>query len=141
MNKTTQELLDILKTSPSIDDYLNQEEAELTETTLKDSLEALLIQKDLTVSECVKYCSLDSHYAYQIFSGIKKNPSRDKVLALCFAMHLTIEETQRLLKLNHYPPLYARIKRDSFILFCLDKTASITDVNELLYDCGYPLLS
>ena len=36
MNKTTQELLDILKTSPSIDDYLNQEEAELTETTLKD---------------------------------------------------------------------------------------------------------
>lgn len=45
MKKSTQELLDILKNTPSFSNYTEQEEAELIEVSLSDYLNRLIQEK------------------------------------------------------------------------------------------------
>lgn len=95
--------------------------------------------KQISKSDIIHRSGLERKYTYEILSG-KKNPSRDKVLAICFAVPLSADETQQLLKSTGYPTLYARIERDSIILFALEHNLSLTDANELLYEMNYLLL-
>ena len=52
---------------------------------------------------------------------------------MCFALKLSFEEVQNLLKATEYPILYARINRDSIIIFALQHNITLTDTNELLF--------
>ncbi len=64
----------------------------------------------------------------------RKNPSRNKLLALAVAMKLNIEECQKLLKFGGVNELYPRNRRDAIIIFALTKKLSIFELNELLFD-------
>lgn len=140
MRKSTMELLELLKASPTISDFIEKTADELIETIpLYQYLDMMIEEKKLKKSEVIKRSGLDRGYVYDIFAG-KKIPSRDKVLAICFAMELSEEEVQRLLKYTGYPQLYARIERESIILFALQHQLKITDVNELLYEMNYEYL-
>ena len=92
--------------------------------------------KNQDLPSLIRKSGLDRTYCYQIFDG-RKRPSRDKVLALCFAMDLSFMEVQQLLKATGYPILYARMERDSAIIFCLQRNCALSDANELLYELGY----
>lgn len=139
MKKSTMELLEVLKKSPAIEQYLENESESLAKETLSEALARLTIEKNLKKSEIIKRSGLDKSYAYQIFSG-EKEPSRSKLIALCFGMKLSADEVQTLLKTTGYPPLYPKIEVDAVILFCLNKGLGITDANEFLYDLGYELM-
>lgn len=139
MKKSTMELLESLQTSVSINDYFDKEKENLTKESLSDALTKLLAKHNLKKADVIRRCGLDSAYAYQIFSG-DKEPSRTKLLALCFGMQLSAEETQILLKTTGYPPLYPRIECDAVILFSLEKKLGLMDANEFLYDLGFDLL-
>ena len=130
MKKSTQELLDILKNTPAFSNYAEQEEAELIEVSLSDYLNRLIQAKNQDLPSLIRKSGLDRTYCYQIFDG-RKRPSRDKVLALSFT------EVQQLLKATGYPILYARMERDSAIIFCLQRNCALSDANELLYELGY----
>lgn len=140
MRKSTQELLKILNETPQISDYIEKEEDNMVQAELFQYLNALLNEKQISASQMIKLSGLDRTYAYQILSGTKK-PSRDKVLAICFALKLTFEETQNLLKATGYPILYARIKKDSILIFALQHNSALADANEMLYDFSFQILS
>lgn len=72
-------------------------------------------------------------YGYQIFSGTRKAPSRDKILALLVAMELGYDEIQQFFKETGYPPLYAKSKRDSIVIFCINKKMSVEEINKELF--------
>ncbi|MDD6563931.1 MAG: hypothetical protein PUF08_02495 [Clostridiales bacterium] len=91
---------------------------------ISDYLNAVLCEKNLSKSEVIKKSNIQTNYAYQIFSGLKI-PSRDKLIALCFGMGLTLGEAQTLLKYSGYAPLYPRIKRDSVIIDSLESGKSV----------------
>lgn len=140
MKKTTSELLEMIKHSPSLSSYLETASAEFVEITpLHTYLEKILVKKNLKKSDIIRSSGLDRGYCYDIFSG-SKFPSKDKVLAICFAASLSLEEVQQLLKCTGYAPLYARMERDSIILFALEHSLSLSDVNELLYEMNHPCL-
>lgn len=139
MKKSTEELLNILKNTPNLDTYLSQENENVVTISLADYLRNLCITKNISAAQCIKHSGLDRTYAYQIFSGAK-HPVRDKVLALCFGFSLSFEETQSLLKATGYPILYAKNKRDSAIIFALQRNCSLTDANELLFEMGMELI-
>lgn len=142
MRKSTQELLKLLNEAPQVSDYIeNEEDNMVQQTNLCQYLNTLLEEKQIDKSQMIKLSGLDRTYAYQILSGTKKNPNRDKVLAICFALKLSFEETQNLLKATGYPILYARIKKDSILIFALQRNAALADVNELLYDFGFETLT
>lgn len=134
MKKSTMELLQLLAKTSSFKEYEAQAEGAFIEKRpLSFYLERSLIEKGLEKKDVVHRSGLDRTYAYSIFSG-KKKPSRDKILALCFAMEMSADETQGLLKATEYPQLYARIRRDSAILYALERGMTLLDVNELLYE-------
>lgn len=141
MQKSTDELLNVLKQSSSLSSFLEHEAEELREQIpLHLYLNELLTEKQQKKSDVIRRSGLDRGYVYDIFAGTK-SPSRDKVLALCFAMILSGEETQSLLKSTGYPPLYVKITRDSMIFYALQNHLSLADINSLLYEKGYlPLI-
>ncbi len=140
MEKTTNELLEILESKKSIEAFFNEEIDELIFSSLSEYLELLISEKKLRKSTVIKRSNLDKNYAYQIFNGNKEKPSRNKVIMLAFGMGLSVLETRKLLKVAGVSDLYARNPRDSIIIYCLNKGLSLIDANEYLNDYNLELL-
>lgn len=142
MKKTTQELLEMMKSSKSYDEYLSNNRDELAQVLMKidRALGVLLADKNIKKADVIAKSGLEVHYAYQIFSGAKI-PTRDKVIMLCFGFPLSPDETQKLLKITGYAQLYGKDMRDNAILFGLTKGLSIVEVNGMLYELGFSLLT
>lgn len=130
MKKSTEELLKILKSS-SLDAYLSDNAGELIENPICNYLDAVMEEKGLKKADVIRKSNIQTNYAYQIFSGLKI-PSRDKLIALCFGMELSLPETQTLLKYAGYAPLYPRNKRDSVIIDSLEKHEDVITCNIIL---------
>lgn len=99
---------------------------------LGEYLEELLEQKGLKRSQVVHMANLNETFGYQIFTG-QRNPSRNKVLQIAFAMALSLRETNRALEAAGVSSLYSKDRRDAIIIFCLDRGCSLQKVNEELY--------
>lgn len=140
MKKTTEELLNILKSKRSYDDFLREQIDELYFASISEYLEILLAQKALKKSDVITKANLDKSYAYQIFNGNKTNPSRDKLIMLAFGMELNLDETRKLLKISNVSDLYIRNPRDAAIIFCIENKLDLIRTNEKLDElCLSPL--
>lgn len=132
-HKKTEDLLESLRSSTHLNETLTSEEGEFVVQPLHEALAALLAEKGLTRNQVIRNSLLNVIYGYQIFSGTK-TPSRNKLLALAFGMHLTYEETDCLLKQQGYPRLYPRRGRDAVIIYGLMHRLPLIDVNTMLYE-------
>ena len=104
-------LKDLLK-AISIGSFLAGNQENMLTMNLSEYLMTLLHQKKLKRADVVRDSHLEHAYVYQIFDG-KKKPSRDKLIAIAFGLHLNVEETQRMLRLGGCSELYARVGRDA----------------------------
>ena len=116
-------------------DFLDMNQENMLTLTLSEYLMLLLEQKKLKRASVIRDSGLEKAYGYQIFDGEKK-PSRDKLIALAFGLHLNVEETQRMLKLGGCSELYARTERDALILFNIHHGKSIDETDDALYERG-----
>ena len=123
----------------NIKDFLAENQENMLTMTLSEYLMLLLRQKKLKRADVIRDSHLEHAYVYQIFSG-EKRPSRDKLIAIAFGLHLNAEETQRMLRLGGCSELYARIGRDAVILFAVSRGISIGETDELLDANGFPTL-
>lgn len=128
--KLTEELLSELLDAPTIDGF--DAKNALGHRKLGEYLEELLEQKGLKRSQVVHMANLNETFGYQIFTG-QRNPSRNKVLQIAFAMALSLRETNRALEAAGVSSLYSKDRRDAIIIFCLDRGCSLQKVNEELY--------
>lgn len=132
---------DLLKTLLRTDEYSQfQELKDNGVVSLADHLDALLDQKETSKAEVIYRARLDTVYGYQIFNGTRK-PSRDKLLQLAFGFPLTYKETLTLLRIAGASSLYVRRRRDSIIIFALNKGFSLEQLNELLEQEGEAYLA
>lgn len=129
---------DLLKVT-RIADFLRKNRAYMLDTTLSEHLMLLLRKKKLKRADVVRDSGLEKAYVYQIFNG-KKHPSRDKLIAIAFGLHLNAEETQRMLKLGECSELYVRQTRDAIILFAIHQGMGIAAADDLLYQNNLPTL-
>lgn len=136
MKKSTDELLDEIRNTASIDDYITANADSISAAKVSKMLEDILAEKGLIKSEVIAGSQISQVYAYQIFSGVKEAPKRDKILSLLIAMSLSLDEIQSFLKLSGYPFLYAKNKRDSIIIFCIEKHKNVIETNAELYAHG-----
>ena len=96
-----------------------QDAAGLAQTGAPDLpgfLNEKLEERGLRRIDVVHAANLNETFGYQIFTGARR-PSRDKVLALAFALGLDLRETQRLLSLADAGSLYSKNRRDAIIIF------------------------
>lgn len=132
IKKPTNELMDALNQSSSIDEYINNEQDYMIDSTISDYLNQLLNEKSLKKSAVIKNSELNEIYGYQIFSG-KRIPSRDRLISIAFGMGLSLDEAQALLKYTGFAPLYPKQKRDSLLIWGISHQFSIYQINDLLY--------
>lgn len=135
----TDELKNQIKDCGDVLEYLQRNPASFCAMTAQGYLEELFRQKNRTKKQVVKDSGLDPIYAYQILSG-RKNGSRNKLLCLSLAMGLSAEEANRWLTLCGKACLYPRIARDAVLLYGLEKSLTVYQVDELLFQAGEPSL-
>lgn len=139
MAKETKEMLEQLKRADSLDGYLTENAAEMVDGAIPAHLEALLAETGLTKSEVLRRAEINDIYGYQLFAGSRR-PSRDKLVALCVGFGLSDQRTQQVLKAVGFAPLYPKHRRDSVLLFGLQKGYTVLQINNLLYEHGEPTL-
>lgn len=128
-----------LRAVSNIGSFLRKNKGNMIPRNLPLHLEMLLEEKKLKKADVVRDSQLNRKYVYQIFDG-SKTPSRDKLIAIAFGLHLSEEEAQTMLKLSGNRELYPRDARDAVILFALQRGMTIIKTNDLLYDHGFNLL-
>lgn len=141
MQKSTTELLNELKNFDSFKEYEKINKNSMINKTLSQYLCDLLEEKHLKKSDVIRKGELNEIYAYQMFSGVKSTPSKDKLICLSIGMDLSVDETNSLLKLAGLSPLYPRIKRDSIIIINMNNKKSVVEINEELYNEGEETLN
>lgn len=136
--RLTEEVLRELLDAPSLDEFIDAHE--FPAVTLPEFLERMLEKKGLKRSRVVRMADLNETFGYQIFTGAR-NPSRDKVLQIAFAMALSLRETNRALMAAGASSLDPKCRRDAIIIFCIDQGCSLQKVNEELYRLGEDTVS
>ena len=129
----TEGLLDELLSAPNLEAYLDSHD--FGKRTLSEYLQRLLEEKHLERAQVVRMANLNETFGYQIFKG-ERNPSRNKVLQIAFAMALSLRETNRALSAAGVNALNCKNRRDAIIIFCIDRGCSLQKVNEELYRFG-----
>lgn len=131
-NSTT-DLFKMLQESPEHFVELIREGKVFDKTmTLADFLNELLVKQNISIPEVVTGSVLSKSFVYQIFNG-ERNPGRDILLRVAFAMHLTLEETQQLLRLGEKGTLYPRVRRDAAIICCLEQGILLDEADTFLH--------
>lgn len=136
--RLTEEVLQELLDAPSLDEFIDAHE--FPAVTLPEFLERMLEKKGLKRSRVVRMADLNETFGYQIFTGAR-NPSRDKVLQIAFAMALSLRETNRALMAAGASSLDPKCRRDAIIIFCINQGCSLQKVNEELYRLGEDTVS
>ena len=120
MEKTTNTLTNILKrTKPEkIEKYFWENAGEvLTQANpFGNYIRACAAGKKLRLQEIFLRADISEGYGYKLVSGEKHTRQRDTILKLCLGAGLSLEETQRALKIYGMSPLYARFPRDAVLI-------------------------
>ncbi len=130
----TEELLEELLAAPDPATFADQKR--IKQKTLAQYLQQYLDEKGFERADVVRAAGLNETYGYQLFTGQRTNPSRNKVLQLAFALQLTLREAGRLLQAAGANALYPKNRRDAIIIFCLDRGYSLRKTDEELYRFG-----
>lgn len=133
--KKTVELLEILnqaKNSEGLKKYLD-DTTEYANLDFQTYFNTLLEQKHISKSEMVELSGIERTYLYHILSGTR-TPGRDNAIRLCIGAGLSLEETMRCLELLSVGILYAKNKRDSIIIYSINRGNNIIETNDLLYE-------
>ncbi len=136
--KDTDKLLELLIKSGSIDSYLQENSDFLLDCTIKEYLNTLIKDKKLTIAQVSRDSDLSDRYCYQFLSlSNPRNPSREVLISLCIGMHLNFDETQTAMKIAKYAPLYPKDERDSIIIFGIENSQSLMEINNNLYEHNF----
>ena len=130
IRKTTTQLLKELENFNTFEEYENANRDSMISKNLSEYLTDLLNERNLTKAEVIRKAELSDGYAYQIFSGLKTAPKRDKLICLSVGMGLSVNETNSVLKIAGLSPLYPKIKRDSIIIINIVEKSFPHDILE-----------
>ena len=133
-NEKTQDLLSMLKNT-DIHSYIKKIDGKYSKT-LQEYFNGIIGERGLIGADVIRESTLEPNYAYQIFNGQKKKPSKERIIALCVGMKLNLEETQRALEIANAGILYSKSRRDSIIIYAIAQQFNIMSINKLLTDNG-----
>ena len=120
------------KDAQDVEKFLAANAENLRQFTLKEYLQKLLVEKNLSQAQVIRDSHLDEGYAKKIFRGDTTRPARKKVLSLALAMGLSPDEADYLLYYSGHSKLYSRNARDDVIFFALTNHKTVAATNDLL---------
>ena len=103
--KNTDNLQQELMNAPDLNQFLSQNQKQFVNPNVAELLNRLFERKNISKASLAKQAGMSEIYLHQIFAG-RRNPSRNRLLCLCFGLDASVEETQELLKLCGMAQLY-----------------------------------
>lgn len=93
--------------------------------------------KGMPMSKVVARSKVNKNYVYNITGGLKRNPGRDKIIALCIGACMTYEECNKALEIGGHCRLSVRDERDVRIAVAINTgKADVAALNECLRQNG-----
>lgn len=138
MRKSTDELLNNIKNTVSIENFIKENYSEYHNISVTEYLKLQLKDKNLKISQ-ISVSSCLGDYVYKIFNGTRK-ANRDVYIAIGISMGLTYNEFQLLLRLAKYLMLDPRDMRDSIFLYAISKNLTVIETNDILFNCNKELI-
>ncbi|MGN0702834.1 MAG: helix-turn-helix domain-containing protein [Lentihominibacter sp.] len=97
-----------------------------------DYINEYIAKHNIEVNDIVSRSNISINYIYNILNG-KRNPGRDKVIALCIGAGMSVREINRGLKIAKFGVLYAKDERDARIIIAVNRgISSVIDINIIL---------
>ncbi len=133
--KDTDDLKQELMETADLDQFLFDNQKSFHNTNVSDLLNQLFQKKKISKASLAKRSGMSEVYLHQLFSG-RRNPSRNRLICLCFGLKASLEETNLILKESGFAQLYPRARRDAIIMYGLTHHMNLFKVNDKLYDEG-----
>ena len=127
--KNTDNLQQELMEAPTLDQFLSENQDNFTRERVGELLEKLMKKRKMSKAVLARLSGMSEVYLHQVFSG-RRNPSRDRLICLCFGLAATLDETQKLLTQASYAPLYPRIKRDAIISYGIIHPTGLSEITD-----------
>ena len=128
----TNNLWQELMKSPNLDQFLSEHKGNFQTGSVCDLLNQLFQKRRISKAALAKQSGMSEVYLHQVFAG-RRNPSRNRLLCLCFGLSATLEEAQKLLKQCGFAQLYPKDRRDAIILYGLSHSMTLFQINDKLF--------
>ena len=143
--KSTEELEKILGSThiDNIGGYLSENADSIlsSDRPFSDYIRGIIKEKGLRQQDIFLDADIPERYGYKLIAEEKHTRQRDVILRLCYAAHMSLDETQNALKYYRMPELYAKVPRDELIMIAINvRPGSIIDVNSFLKMNGMEVL-
>ena len=138
--KETDDLQQELMETADLDRFLADNRDQFLNCSVSNALLELFVKRDMTKAALAQRSGMSEVYLHQLFSARRK-PTRGKLLCICFGLNATVEETQNLLKICGFAPLYVKEQREAILLHCLHRRLSLPEANEALLNRGFDPLT
>lgn len=140
MYKKTDELDFELNNTPDLDVFLKDNAIEFDDKDFYQLLNRLIDESGRSKFSIATESCISEPFIYNLLKA-EKRPARDTVIKLSFGLKLSLESTERLLKLAGYSGLYVRHKRDAILKYAIDNGLGLIEADELLVEYGYSIVS
>ena len=116
--KDTYDLQQELMDSSDLTQFLSKNTEQFVDKSVTEALNQLFLRKNISKAALAKQAGMSEIYLHQIFAG-RRNPSRNRLLCLCYGLEASVNETQEMLRLCQMAQLYPKVKRDAIIYYGL----------------------
>ena len=130
--KDTNNLQQELMETATLDQFLSENQDNFNRDSICELLNRLFQKRRISKATLAKQSGMSEVYLHQVFSG-RHNPSRNRLLCLCFGLNASLEETQELLKQCGFAQLYPKDRRDAIILYGILNGMDLFAVNDKLF--------
>jgi len=130
--KDTNNLQQELMETATLDQFLSENQDNFNRDSICELLNRLFQKRRISKATLAKQSGMSEVYLHQVFSG-RRNPSRNRLLCLCFGLNASLEETQELLKQCGFAQLYPKDRRDAIILYGILNGMDLFAVNDKLF--------
>ena len=130
--KGTTDMRQELMESANLDQFLSENKENFCSVGISGVLRDMLRKRKTSKAALARRSGMSEVYLHQIFSG-QRNPSRNRIICLCFGLKASVEEAQDLLKKCGFAQLYAKNRRDAIILYGLQNSMDLFAVDDKLF--------
>lgn len=116
-------------------DYVREQEDSLisSDRPFSDYVRDIIKNGPMNMQDVFLAADIPERYGYKLLTEEKRTRQRDVILRICYAAGLTLDQTQKALKLYGMPQLYAKVPRDAMLMICFnERPGDIIEVNAYL---------
>jgi plasmid maintenance system antidote protein VapI len=135
MGMTTQRLLQNIAHASTLSEALRFVDRENRPTPFHVLLSEAMASRGLSPQQLATLIDVERSTLYRLLSG-ERLTTRNVLLRIALALRLSPERTQLLLRSGQRAELYALVRRDALILFCMNHAYTLAQTEDALLQNG-----